>query len=109
MTKDPNKIQIINREQLRIVCAANKHKQDENLLLIGARHWDNRMHAQWKVLQQITSYCKLDAFDFIQGFIDNMGDFHTREEAFKIATKANQIIEKTGGKNSIQLFSEDLY
>ena len=96
-------------EHLRIVCAANLHKQDENLVLIGARHWDKRMHEQWKVLQKMTVYYKLDSFDFIQGFIDNRGDFHTREEAFIIATKQNQIIRKTGGENSIQLFSEDLY
>ena len=106
MSKEIKEWQTIE-EHLRIVCAANKHKQDENLVLIGARHWDKRMHAQWEVLQKMTG--KLDSFDFIQGFIDNRGDFHTREEAFIIATKQNQIIKKTGGENSIQLFSEDLY
>jgi len=94
--------------KLRIVCAANKHK-DCDIMLIGARHWDKLMREQWKELQKLVFYRALDSFDFIQGFIDNMGDFHTREEAFKIATEANQILKKTGGKDSTQLFSEDLY
>tara|TARA_R110000868_G_scaffold149611_2_gene372101 strand:+ start:84 stop:395 length:312 start_codon:yes stop_codon:yes gene_type:complete len=103
MTKDPNKIQTIVIDYLRIVCAANKHKVNGRLIL-GARHWDKIMHDQFKELKVL-----MKGQDFIQGFIDNRGDFHTREEAFIIATKQNQIIKKTGGENSIQLFSEDLY
>jgi len=103
----------MSEENKRIVCAANKHK-DRDIMLIGARHWDKLMHKQWEEVKKLVFYDTLgrpdlNHFDFIQGFIDNMGDFHTREEALKIATEANQILKKTGGEGSVQLFSEDLY
>lgn len=95
------------RSDLRIVCAANRCNKDEHkFLLVGARHWDDVMREQFSF---ITKHLDISHYDFVQGFIDNRGNFHTREEAFLIATAANQIIKKTGGDKSVQLFSEDLY
>ena len=42
-----------------------------------------------------------------QGFIDNHGNFLTREEAFVLASKVGQRQRKTGGGK--MLFSEDLW
>lgn len=44
-----------------------------------------------------------------QGFIDQFGNWHDRETALKIAEAADQVRVKTGGANSKELFSEDLY
>ena len=100
-----------DRSQLRIVCAANKHK-GVMPLLVGARHWDMIMHKQFELMnlaREAMGIKSLHSSEFTQGFIDNMGEFWTREEAFIIATAANQILEKTGGEDSVKLFSEDLY
>jgi hypothetical protein len=43
----------------------------------------------------------------IQGFVTDEGAFVDRKEAFVIASNANQIIEKHGGKD--ELYSEDIY
>lgn len=42
-----------------------------------------------------------------QGFVTSEGRFVDREEAWKIAEIANQIIRQSGGKGT--LYSEDLY
>lgn len=43
-----------------------------------------------------------------EGFIDQFGNFLTREEAHVIAVKQNQIIRRCGGDES-RLYSENLY
>jgi hypothetical protein len=80
-----------------VVCAANRNKESGRIIC-APRHWDNTMRAQ-----------KLECEDWggwDQGFVNQFGEFLTREEAWKIAKKNNQIkrftIEGT-------LFSEDLY
>ena len=97
----------------RIVCAANKHRAGH--ILLGIRHWDEIMHDQRRSLgmeldrEDFIRGNLLHNEDFIQGFIDNNGNFHTREEAYIVAKEAGQILEKTGGKDSVELFSEDIY
>jgi hypothetical protein len=44
----------------------------------------------------------------VQGFIDQFGDFMTREEARKVALDAGQVRRRVGG-DSERLFSENLY
>ena len=87
--------------QRRVVCAAVRK---EGKIAVGPRHFDNFMHAQ---IRQMYAPPRMN--DAEQGFIDQWGRFMTREEAFIVATAANQILEKTGGSNSKELFSEDLY
>jgi len=93
----------------RIVCAANKHKEFGDLIL-GVRHWDRIMHDTFSELNS-GNYRDdpLQSRDFIQGFIDNKGNFLDRKEAYIVAKEANQIIKKTGPENSEELYSEDLY
>lgn len=90
-------------ERRRIVSAANRIVST-GLIVPGARHFDIGMNKLFEALGASRLFG-----DSEQGFIDQWGHFFTREEAFKIATESNQIIEKTGGKDSKQLFSEDLY
>ena len=85
----------------RVVCAALQNSAGD--IICGARHFDAIMRRQievaptrdWKLAQQ--------------GFIDQWGAFLTREEAYAIAKKNNQIIFKCGNEGGTELFSEHLY
>lgn len=103
----------------RIVCAANRVNisvyseelninVNEDIILIGIRHWDNFMHEQFNAL--VGSY-RIHTLPIEQGFIDQYGKFHTRTEAWKIADENGQIINRCGGDtaNGGTLFSENLY
>lgn len=90
--------------QKRIVCAANR--LDETIVL-GARHFDSRMHATIQELRALGDERKWARSE--QGFIDQFGKWHDRESALIIADAADQVRVKTGGANSKELFSEDLY
>jgi hypothetical protein len=58
---------------------------------------------------QITAL-KLDTHQWEEGFIDQFGDFLTREEAMRIARRAGQKINVKGcGGSTTTLFSEGLY
>lgn len=47
----------------------------------------------------------------VQGFVGNRGQFLTREEAWKVALDAGQIIRRVGDddRNGGTLYSENLY
>ncbi|MFY9326479.1 MAG: hypothetical protein WAO76_00425 [Georgfuchsia sp.] len=84
----------------RVVCAAvrvNAH------IICSARHYDSLMHAQMNLIDEAYSGANVE-----QGFIDQHGEFMTREEAHKVATEAGQIIRRCGGDVG-RLFSENLY
>ena len=113
----------------RIVCAANRLTfidrtgNTQQLTIAGARHMDSVMHPIRRLLMneiqgirhrydgKITEGVGMppNTISEEQGFIDQHGQFYTREQAFVIATANNQIRRKTGGVDSKQLFSEDLY
>ena len=82
----------------RIVCAANRHKQTKQVIL-GIRHWDGYMRVQC---------LDYDYSDYEQGFIDNKGNFLTREEAFVVAEREGQIIRSAFSDEGC-LYSENLY
>lgn len=89
----------------KIVCAANKFvmKDGDELIIPSARHWDACMtHIAMVLGDRLT----LDHEE--QGFIDQYGNFYTREEAWIIAKKNNQIVHRVGGDEG-KLFSENLY
>ena len=100
-----------------IVCAACKVG---NIMFVGPRHWDKTMREQVSLLMgepdKVVAFKKL--FDTHseylttgkrdeQGFIDQYGDFWTREEAAEIVTLNGQHLRNHdhGG----MLYSEDLY
>lgn len=88
----------------RIVCAANRNLGAA--IILGVRHWDSFMHIQ------ASDYANPEGFAE-QGFVDNNREFLTREEAWLVAEKANQIIKRVGGDMNAEgvgkLFSENLY
>jgi hypothetical protein len=86
--------------QRRVVCAACI--EGEGNLVIAPRHWDEIMH-------RINKKVGLNPHKAEQGFIDQWGNFMSREEALTVAIAAGQIIKKTGNPNSKELFSEDIY
>lgn len=84
----------------RIVCAANRHREDGRIIC-GARHWDKIMRSQVDL--------KLgDSSQWDQGFIDQFGDWLTREEAWVVAEEQGQIRRRCGGDGE-RLYSENLY
>lgn len=85
----------------RIVCAAIK--LESGVRILGVRHYDSLMHSH------IPEYYPRNKI--VQGFIDNLGNFLTRTEAWKIAELANQIAKRCGGDTADggTLFSENLY
>lgn len=89
----------------KIVCAANRHKKTR-IIILGIRHFDFFMRmeicARFGDAQSKNKYWE-------QGFVDQKGNFLNREEALIIARNAEQLERKTGGANSKELYSEDLY
>lgn len=86
----------------RVVCAANRHKRTGKIIC-GARHFDLIMHAQ------IKDDDLDDWHDSEQGFIDQWGNFLTRQEAFTIAKRQNQFNGQGAPHADGILYSEDLY
>lgn len=85
-----------------IVCAALKDK-NTNKVFCGVRHSDI-----YEMLHNLSYYG-----DFIEGFVDNDGDFYSRKDAFYYALKHYQlsrtVIEWKEEKFERELYSEDLY
>ena len=101
-----------------VVCAACRHRPT-GLIVTGARHFDKVMRAQIFSLQgydkcaaalgQFKEMLSSDDWrNLDQGFIDNYGDFLTREEAWYVAKYSNQIKFPTSTAERF-LFSENLY
>ena len=86
-----------------VVCAAIK-KGDT--IVAGARHYDKVMHSQLIAMNESMTY----GLNWKEGFIDQFGDFLTREEAMIIAQRAGQEINYRGcGGSTSTLYSEGLY
>ncbi len=84
----------------RIVCAAIRHR--DGTIVCGARHFDDVMRATIKKLG-------LKWTEFIdQGFIDSNSNYLSRKEAWVVADREGQIINRCGGDTD-QLWSENLY
>ena len=87
-----------------VVCAAVRHLST-NEIIISPRHFDTIFH---NTLNLVHPDYQEGWKNAEQGFIDNFGNFLTRQEAWIIAKKANQIKYRCGG-DGIKLFSENLY
>lgn len=91
----------IDKPQSVVVCAANRYG---DLIIPSARHHDKLMN---KIIMAIGELSKLDSE---QGFINQFGEFLTREEAMIVAKEAGQKINIRGcGGSNVTLFSEGLY
>lgn len=89
-------------ERRVVVCAACRHG---DLILMSPRHWDIPMHA---LAAHIKGGDKIP-LKMEQGFVDNWGNFLTREEAYVVAEARGQIKYPEHGNGSGKLFSEMLY
>lgn len=102
MTEDERKE--FQKKNQRVVCAANKLK--DGSIILGARHWD-----LWMVTQ--AQKLGIRGGDEEQGFIDQYHNFLSREEAWGIAYRQNQIVRYVSGQNENTvddiLWSENLY
>lgn len=89
----------INTENSRrIVCAALNRDGE---IICGVRHFD-------VIMCELIAVSKTNWRQATQGFVDNFGNFLTREEAWPIAEQAQQIIYDRVGKRG-KLHSEDIY
>lgn len=90
----------------RVVCAALRH--EEGGIIIGPRHFDATMH-------RLIEGTGGDWNRAEQGFIDQFGNFLTREEAWWVAVVRDQIIRFVGNQTpesrraGDELYSENLY
>lgn len=75
---------------------------DRGLVFCGWRHGQCIYTAV-----SITGLRQCESGESIQGFLTNKNKFVTREEAWIIAERENQIIKQSGGHGT--LYSEDLY
>lgn len=83
-----------------VVCAA-LHVGEE--LILGPRHYDQTMQRQIQTRPDTVLW-----YDAEQGFIDQYGAFLTREEAWLVAEKADQLRRRVNGDGE-KLYSENLY
>lgn len=87
-----------------VVCAAN---MCEDVIVLGARHFDELMHSQIKARGAAGWNPMPSAWK--QGFIDQHGVFMDRKEALQVATDAGQIGLHRPKNPGEWLCSEDLY
>lgn len=85
--------------QRRVVCAAVLRR--DGRMIVGPRHFDPVMRTQ------IRRHGMVDWHDAEQGFIDQWGNFMTREIAWVVAKEAGQIIREVSTPGT--LYSENLY
>lgn len=93
-----------------IVCAANRIGNGQ--VVLGARHFDSLMHMAIKARANPLE----DWRHSEQGFVDQHGIFYTREDAWIVACKEQQIKRYVGsqtpadnGVYGAKLYSENLY
>jgi hypothetical protein len=94
--------------QRRVVCAAIRASDGD--LLLGIRHYSTDMHAVIQARRDGNKFAHRHDPD--QGFVDQRGVYLTREEAYRVANEAGQIIhpERCGeGLDGPKLYSEGLY
>lgn len=97
-----------DRSQRRVVCAAIRAA--DGSVLIGTRHYSRDMHAQIEARRDGEKF--KHRHDPDQGFIDQHHVYMTREEAYKVAADAGQVLYPFAcgeGLDGPKLYSEGLY
>jgi hypothetical protein len=90
-------------KQTRIVSAAIRHN---GFVIPSAHHFDAYMN---KLIEVLPPEFHPTCVDWQEGFVTNHGGFVTREQAWRIAFKAGQIIGVEMGYTSGILHSHNLY
>jgi len=105
MSEDYWKDNNIEKPQQVVVCAACRKG---SIIVAGARHFDKVMRSQLRALE--IKHGPTASIGWEDGFIDQFGDFLTRQEAMKIALAAGQKVNFNGcGGDKNTLYSEGLY
>jgi len=99
----------VNTLPRRVVCAAIRAA--DGSVLLGIRHYSIDMHRQIGARKDGAKFAhRLDAD---QGFVDQFGLFLTREQAYRVADAAGQIVRPEacgkGLDGGPKLYSEGLY
>lgn len=94
----------IEKPQQIVVCAAIKIG---DLIIAGARHHDKVMKSQLSYIDNWKQFKHNNGE--VQGFIDQFGDFLTREEAMQIVKDNGQRFNIDHNGSDTVLFSEGLY
>lgn len=92
----------------RVVCAAIRAADGE--VLLGIRHYSADMHRQ--IEQRVDGAKFMHRCDEDQGFVDQHGVFMSRLEAYVVASRGRQIIDRQScgkGLDGMKLYSEGLY
>ncbi len=92
----------VHWRDMRIVAAAVMLEGTVYFMDPPARHW-NIVHAMAEKLGEKQDY------RWEQGFLTDTGDFVRRKPALMIAERAGQIIARSAGPHSTELFSEDVW
>jgi len=82
-------------------CYADDHPHVH--VVLGPRHWDDTMRKQYTDQKHY-----LPHQIWKQGFIDNFGKLHSREDALVIARRMNQVVRELD-YDTDKLYSEMLY
>ena len=79
------------------------------IIFVSARHFDMLMHNQ--IDNSVLSTDDKHDGKWEQGFIDQLGNYWSRTESWKIAEKNNQVRRRVGGDTADggTLYSENLY
>lgn len=93
----------------RVLCSANE--LPDGTLLLGARHWDDMMHTQMNTYLAANQIQREEVVleGVKQGFVDQWGNFLTREAAWLVAEARGQIRFKGPGFSGPDLYSENLW
>ena len=88
----------------KIVAAACQVQLENGkvVTLVGARHWDNVMNAQYGCIGG-------DILHDRQGFIDQFGTYLTREESLDIVVASGQPFDLERNGSNTELYSEGIY
>ncbi len=88
----------------RVVCAAIRAA--DGSVLLGIRHYSRDMHEQIAARNDGAKF--KHRHDEDQGFVDQFGEYMSRQIAWRVADEAGQIIKRVGGDGNA-LYSENLY
>jgi hypothetical protein len=107
----------------RVVCAAIRHPR--GWLIIGPRHFDKMMHVAIEEASRGEAYRMEDGasepyrkpwYSAEQGFIDQWGNFLTRNEAWRVVARVGQPFRFVGSQRGQAAFekpddylAQDLY
>ena len=90
-----------------VIVSAAVRFPESGLIVCGVRHFDKLMVDVITLLRE-GGVLKEKSVYADQGFVNQFGEFLTREEALKIAVENDQIDWDRNGSNN-ELFSEGLY